>query len=170
MADAPTFRRIRCRFTEPQAQPPSKPTWSPGNLSKHFEKRIIRDKGCLESMIELEKGLQLTKGHYRQRSEKTFSNPALIARYRNEKSAGSGKRGEFEASRQQFTDRELMTAITSDNRKTFITCYHWHFDRYPCQGKPDSEAESGRQLLKVRRRLLDQQKWNKIKDLEFLGS
>lgn len=121
-------------------------------------------------MIELEKGLQLTKGHYRQRSEQAFSNPALIARYEQEESDGSGVEGKFKPARQQFTDRELMTSITSDDRKTFITSYHWHFDEEACQGKPDSEEESGRQLLKVRRRLQDRQTWKKIKDLEFLDS
>jgi hypothetical protein len=121
-------------------------------------------------MIEIGEGLQLAQGHYRQRTEQALSDPALIARYQQEDSDGSGTKGEFKPLRQQFTDRELMTAITSDDRKTFITCYHWHFDRDACQGKPDSEAESGRQLLKVRRRLLDRQKWEKIKDLEFLDS
>lgn len=171
MTDDKSTRRIRARLTKKLLAPvDSLPTWNPGNLAQHFEKRIGLDQGCLEEMIEIEEGLSLARGHYRQRSEEVISDPALIARYRQETSEGSGSQGEFKEPRDQFTDRELMTAITTDDRRTFVTCYHWHFDRLACQGKPDSEEESGRQIQKVARRLRDRQKWKKIKDLKFLES
>jgi hypothetical protein len=170
MADELSSRGIPTQFSPKLKQCPTKPAWSPRNLSEHFAKRRRVDIGCLESMIQVEAGLQLAPGHYRKRSEQVFSYPALIARYQKEESLGSGSKGKFDPPRQQFTDGGLMTAITSDDRRTFITCYHWHFDPISCQGKPESQEEIGRQLQMVARRLRDKQKSKKIRALTFLDS
>lgn len=99
------------------------PNWDPKNLTRHYQKRITRDKGCFEDLMGIQ-GRDVTQAEYEQRSQDAYNNSW----------------GEFEAEgrdiRRQgwfpmaayFVDGDLVVAILDLPRATFLTCFHAHFD------------------------------------------
>jgi hypothetical protein len=97
------------------------PTWSPANLALHHQKRITKDKGCLEDLLGIT-GRAMTEQEYEQRSQKAFT--SAWGEYEGEGRNVSAQTYYPKAA--YFVDDELVVAITDSARKTFHTCYHDH--------------------------------------------
>jgi hypothetical protein len=87
----------------------------------------------------------MTESEYELRSLDAFEDAKLI--YEGE---GQDRRtGDFKEARAYFVDDELVVAITDSFRRTFITCFHEHFD-YPHGVVPGPTATPGDCLLRYR--------------------
>jgi len=104
-------------------------------------------------MLRLAETEQPLIGQYRKRSEEAYQNCVYIAEYEKLETDKSKKGfGKYRDLRIQFTDRDLVLTITNHRRTVFITCFHKHFSE-SCQGYPESEAESGWQLAKMKEQI-----------------
>lgn len=98
------------------------PSWVPGNLTSHHQKRISKDKGCFEDLLGI-RGRDMSEAEYEARSQATFVNS--WAEYEGE---GRDVRNSAYFPRSAyFVDDDLVVAITDLPRQTFSTCYHEHF-------------------------------------------
>src|SRR5438270_11656459 len=100
------------------------PTWDPAQLTRHHQKRITRDKGCFEDLLN-SVGRDMTEPEYEQRSQDAFQN--AWGEYEGE---GRNVAGQcYYAPAAYFVDDDLVVAITDLARGSFHTCYHEHFNK-----------------------------------------
>ena len=150
---AMTNNKVKATLKRKRIPTPALPEWKTRNLSDHLEKRARLDLSCLRQMLRLEESEKPLIGLYRKRSEEVYLNYVFVAEYEKLETDKSKKGfGEYRDLRVQFTDRELVLAITNDKRTVFITCFHYHFSEI-CQGYPQSESESGWQLAKMKEQI-----------------
>lgn len=86
------------------------PQWSPGNLSRHHQKRLACDQTCMEDLVG---GQPFTEEAYRVLSEEAVEDSWAEV----ETDMGTGPAA-------YFADDRILLAIVSQNRLRFITCYH----------------------------------------------
>jgi hypothetical protein len=100
------------------------PTWDPANLTTHHQKRITKDKGCFEDLLEIV-GRDMTEQEYEQRSLAAYHN--AWGEYEGEGRNVAAQ--SYYPPAAYFVDDDLVVAITDLARNLFQTCYHEHFNR-----------------------------------------
>jgi hypothetical protein len=121
------------------------PTWEAYNLRKHLQERLRENPGCFEDLLGLPPGSTMTESQYEVRSL-----DAVTGAWGEYEGEGRDRRtGEWKEARAFFVDQDLVVAITDGFRRTFITCFHEHFD-YPHGVVPGPGASLGdRQLAYI---------------------
>jgi len=118
----------------------------------------------MESILGIT-GRSLLPGDLRSKSEQVYRHPKLV--YECE-SFDYDQRA-FRNRRAHFVDRDLVMAITDAKRTVFCTCFHKHPPGCACTGTPRDDADSARQLLNLRRELINKPP-TKMRNLRIIKS
>ena len=139
-------------------QPQRPPNWEAGSLKRHCEKRKREDPGCLEKIAGIASDpkrflKELLPGDLLKLAHEVFLDHDFqyIASTWDPESNGWHDPSRF------HIDERLLRLITNIQSTEISTCYHIHEDhQQPCPGPPSTKSHAKAEIIKLRRRLLDQ--------------
>ena len=142
----------------PLYSPPSaEPQWNPHKLREHFNKRVWRNRGCIEKILGIPAG-SLTEAQYDEYSRKIPYMPFMAWTAMSESEPGNEDYGPCEF----VVDRDLGMDILSDDRTTILTCYHKHVDK-ACLKYSSTKQEPGQIKRKLNRYIRHQENMKRYK-------
>ena len=119
------------------------PTWTPGNLTRHFRKRLREHPDCLRDLLATPPAPAdpVNESQYELIAQDAIANAwgEFDAEWRSSED-------EYSAAGYYVDDR-LVVSITDPFRREYITCYHKHsLNPHPIDKNPSPEARGNLRL------------------------
>jgi hypothetical protein len=141
------------------------PRWEPGNLSRHYQKRLREDAAC--TVLGGSRQPPMSQDDYERETYATVDGARM--KYEAEHfSYEKQPQGDWEDRRRYYVDNRLVLVVADLAGKDVVTCYHKHFpEDNGCNGAGDpSESRDRRQ--KFRDRIRRELQGNLIRNLNWI--